>query len=193
MLTQTIVEDMSGGPPGNQPKSGLDYNPLMQQLVVGQRQFGTVRFPPKMESMEGKDFIRQFILQRVNIHSASSFGEGRTRTEKYKENSFNSYCLKNCTEEEKMIYNDPRLPDASAPGYEQWEKGVRNFASMLTTRMARRYLQLYSEKMPIHRSIKKQGTYLGAILDMIRRETSTKQKDKDAGDKQAGEITSGVL
>ena len=142
-----------------------------------------------MASMEGQDFIRQFILQRVNIHSASSFGEGRTRTEKYKGNSFHSYCLKNCTEEEKRSHNDPRSPDASAPGYAQWERGVRNFASMLTTRMVRKYLQLYNEKMPIRRSIKKQGTSLGAILDMIRRATSTKQKDKDAGGKQAGEKT----
>ena len=46
--------------------------------------FGTVRFPPKMALMEGQDFIHQFILQRVNVHSASSFGEGMTRIAKYK-------------------------------------------------------------------------------------------------------------
>ena len=66
---------------------------------------------------------------------------------------------------------------------------MRNFASMLTTIMVRKYLQLYNEKMPIHRSIKKQGTSLGAILDMIGTVTSTKQKDKDAGGKQDGEIS----
>ena len=60
----------------------------MQQLLVGQRQFGTARFPQKIESMEGQDFICQFILQRLNIHSASSFGEGRTITENIRGTSF---------------------------------------------------------------------------------------------------------
>ena len=42
---------------------------------------------------------------------------------------------------------------------------MSNFALMLTTRMVRRYLQLYNETMPIHRSIKKQGIYIVAIYD----------------------------
>ena len=60
--THTGVPVVPMGLLENQPRSSLNENSLMQQLSQAQRQYGIVRFPPKLLTMEGQDFVRNFIL-----------------------------------------------------------------------------------------------------------------------------------
>ena len=65
----------------------------MQILVVGQRKFGTVRFPPSMGTVIGQDFIPQFIIQRMKINRTDPFGEDRTKAKNFMEKKIHSHCL----------------------------------------------------------------------------------------------------
>ena len=117
----------------------------MQTLVLGQRKFGTVVFPPSIKKMQGRDFVHQVCVQKVNINSKQPFGQGRPTSDTLFGKKFHSYCLESCTEEEKKIYNDPISLDPSADAYRPWERMVRNFGFKLEGKIIRKYLIKYNE------------------------------------------------
>ena len=148
---------------------------LMQQMSQAQRQYGTIRMPPSLSQMQGRDFLRDCIVQKVNIKVNDCFGDRITRREKCVGKKFHSLCYEICTIKERNYfnYNDPRRPGTNDPGYAVWERGVRNFTSALMQRLIENYLPKFNETVKKKRTINKQGKTVGAITDMIYKATKT--------------------
>ena len=158
---------------GNTPQPNWKDNPLMQTLVLGQRKFSTVVFPPIIRKMQGRDFVRQVCVQKVNMNLKQPFGQGRPSSDTLFGKKFHSYCLESCTEEEKKIYDDPISLDPSADAYRPWERRVRNLGFNLEGKIVRKYLKKYNETATTKRDYTHQGKTVGAIVDMIMRGNPT--------------------
>ena len=61
-------------------------------------------------------------------------------------------------------------PDPRDLGYEDWERNVKKFAKSIIRNMISMYLAKYNKKaIGKKRTFQKQGTTVGAIVDMIGR------------------------
>ena len=125
--------------------------------------------------MQGRDFLRDCIVQKVNFKVNDCFGDNITRRGKCVGKKFHSFCYDICTIKERTYfnYNDPSRPGTDDQGYAVWERGVRNFTSALMNRLIEKYLQKFNETVKKKRTINKQGKTVGAITDMIYKATRT--------------------
>ena len=126
--------------------------------------------------MKGADFIRQCVLQRVNVNKPC-FGDNVSLQQQSKGRKFVAIWTNHCkTDEDQRWYKNINRPNPDDENYVTWERELRNFAYRKIDELINTHLPIYNQLPNIKKRTKpNQGKTVGALVDMIQR---AQNKDK---------------
>ena len=178
--TREVVQNIPQRQPVSESEVTATSTSSLATLSAAQRTFGVPRFPEQISKMEGADFIRQSLLQKINVNGKSCFGDRVTSQQKSKGRKFYTIWTQFCKmEEDQKWYKHIHRPNPSDARYQRWERELRNFANRLIRELIDTHLPLYNELPNTRkRTTQNQGTTVGALVDMIQRVKSQEKESK---------------